>query len=87
MTAFPVLDAPRLFANNQLGRVIFDSFGDIEPYVEEADYFIAMPVRLVHDQGAGWHLELGPYSLNGDDIERLRAAINSYDQATGGTAP
>jgi hypothetical protein len=87
MTAFPVLDAPRLYANNQLGRVIFDRFGDVEPYVEEVDSWIAMPLRLVHDQGAGWHLELGPYSLNGDDIERLRAAINSYDQATGGTAP
>jgi hypothetical protein len=52
MSDFPVLDTPRLYATNQLGRVIFDSFGDIEPYIEEADYFIAMPVRLVHDQGA-----------------------------------
>ncbi len=41
-----------------------------------------MPVRLVHDQGAGWHLELGPYSLDRDDIERLREAIASYDAAT-----
>jgi hypothetical protein len=54
---FPAVDAPRrLYANNQLGRVIFDSFGE---------------------------LELGPYSLDGADIERLRAAVASYDQATG----
>jgi hypothetical protein len=72
MTDFPVLDAPRLYANNSLSRMVFDSFGDVEPYIEETDSWIAMPLQLVHDQGAGWHLELGPYSLNGADIERLR---------------
>jgi hypothetical protein len=41
-----------------------------------------MPLRLVHDQGGGWHLELGPYSLDACDISRLRAAIKSYDDAT-----
>jgi hypothetical protein len=87
MSDFPVIDAPRLYANNQLGRVTFDSFGDVEPYLEETDLWVAMPVRLVYDQGAGWHLELGPYSHNGADIERLREAIAAYDQATGGTAP
>jgi hypothetical protein len=51
---FPVLDAPRAYANNELGRVIGDYFGHIEPYICETDSWIAMPLRLVHDQAAGW---------------------------------
>lgn len=43
-----------------------------------------MPLRLVHDQAAGWHLEVGPYSLDQADIEKLRAAIAGYDAATTG---
>jgi hypothetical protein len=84
MTDFPVLDAPRLYANNSLGRVVGGDFGVIEPYLDETDSWVAMPLRLVHDQGAGWHLEVGPYSLNAADIERLREAIAAYDQAVAG---
>lgn len=88
MPDFPVLDAPRAEANNDWHRVIFDSFGDIEPYIEETDSFIAMPLRLVHDDAAGWHLELGPYTLGTRrDIERLRTAIAALDLATGAKQP
>jgi hypothetical protein len=83
MSDFPVLDAPRLHANNQLGRCIFDTFGDVEPYIEETDSWISMPLRLVHDQASGWHLEVGPYTLGADDIDRLRSAIAGYDAAAG----
>jgi hypothetical protein len=81
MPDFPILDAPRLYANNTLHRSIFDVFGDIKPYIEETDSCISMPLRLVHDQAAGWHLELGPYSLDSRDIARLREAIAAYDLA------
>jgi hypothetical protein len=37
MSDFPVLDAPRLNANNALRRAICDSFGCVEPYIEETD--------------------------------------------------
>jgi len=74
---FPVLDAPR---GDDLGRMIFDVFGEIEPYIEETDSWIAMPVRLVYDQGAGRHIEVGPYSLDRNDIQRLREAIAAFDQ-------
>lgn len=82
-TRFPVLDAPRTEANHSLGRVILDYHGELEPYIEEIDSWISMPVRLVHDQAAGIHLEIGPYSLDRRDIERLHAALTAYDQATG----
>jgi hypothetical protein len=81
MSDFPVLDAPRDHALT--GRVIIDSFGDVEPYVEEMDSWVAMPLRLVHSQLAGWHLELGPYALNRRDMQRLSAAITAYRQASG----
>jgi hypothetical protein len=77
---FPVLDAPRLYANNMLSRCVIDTLGDIEPYIGETDSWVSMPLRLVYDQAAGWHLECGPYDLDRADIERLRAAIARYDE-------
>lgn len=82
-TVFPILDAPRLYANNMLHRTVVDDFGFLEPYTSETDSWFALPLRLVHDDAGGRHLELGPYSLNGDDVELLRAAIAAYDRATG----
>lgn len=80
MSDFPVLDAPR---GHEFGRGIFDYFGEVEPYITETDSWIAMPVRLVHDQLAGWHLEVGPYALDRNDIQRLREAIAAFDLAVG----
>jgi hypothetical protein len=81
MTDFPVLDAPRLYANNSLGRAVIDVHGYIEPYMCEIDSWVAMPLRLVHDQAAGFGIEVGPYTLDAADIRRLRQAIAAYDQA------
>lgn len=83
MTDFPILDAPRLYADNTLSRCIVDYFGFVEPHMAELDSWVAMPLRLVYDQGAGWNLELGPYSLDAADIYKLRKAIAAYDQAVG----
>jgi hypothetical protein len=79
---FPILDAPRTDANAELGRCILDVLGLIEPHLPELDDWCAMPLRLVHDQAGGVHIECGPYSLDRADIEVLRAAIASYDLAT-----
>ncbi|MGV0618169.1 hypothetical protein ABQE58_25075 [Mycolicibacterium elephantis] len=86
MPDFPVLDAPRTEGNRTLGRVVFDHLGVIEPYIEEIDSWVTLPMRLVHDQAAGIHLEVGPYSVAGRDIERLRAALRAYDVALSGSA-
>lgn len=80
---FPILDAPRTTANDELGRQVLDSLGNLEPYIEETDCWIALPLRLVHDQANDLHLEAGPYSLARADIELLRLAIATYDRATG----
>jgi hypothetical protein len=41
-------------------------------------------LRLVHDQARGFALEMGPYSLDRVDIDRLRSVIARYDEAVGG---
>ena len=80
---FPVLDAPRP-PHEEFGRMIMDTFGFVEPRIEETDSWVSMPLRLVHDQIASWHLECGPYDFDRCDIEALRAAIAGYDSATSG---
>lgn len=83
MSDYPVLDAPRPFGNTELFRTILDYFGELEPHVEEVDSCVALPLRLIHDVVAGMQLEIGPYTLDRRDIERLRAAITAYGQAVG----
>jgi hypothetical protein len=82
-SVFPRIDAPRPVANTEHRRVILDYVGDVEPFIEADDSCSSMPVRVVHDQAAGFHIEVGPYSLFGRDIGVLRDALASYDQATG----
>ena len=78
---FPVLDAPR--TTDDFNRTIADVFGYVEPRIEETDDWVSMPVRLVYDQAAGWHLQVGPYDLDRADIEVMRRAIAAYDAAVG----
>lgn len=81
--SYPPLDAPRTVANAELARVVVDSFGCIDAYIDEIDHYCSMHVRLAHDQAAGWHLELGPYDLDAAAIGRIRGAIAAYDRAVG----
>lgn len=80
---FPVLDATYAVANDELGRHVIAELGAIEPHIDELDSWCLLPLRLVVDQAAGLHIEVGPYSLSELDIERLRAAIAAYDLAVG----
>ena len=80
---FPILDAERSAANDELGRFVVEGFGYVEPHIDELDSWCSMGVRLAHNDAAGWVLELGPYDLDGTDIHALRQAIHAYDRATG----
>jgi hypothetical protein len=82
MTEFPILDAPRYWANCEHHRVILDFHGYFEAYVDEMDSWVAMPVRLVHTTTGGFALEVGPYTLDAADIRVMQAAIASYCLAT-----
>lgn len=81
---FPVLDSDRAHANKEYARVVLDFLGYIEPYVEEVDSWVSMPVRLAHDQAGGLRLEIGPYTLAAADTLRIRDAIRSYDTCVNG---
>ena len=83
ISEFPILDADRSTDTAEVGRHICDEFPPIEPRIPETDYWVSMPVRLVYDQAAGWHLEVGPYDFSRADIDRLRSAIAAYDAAVG----
>jgi hypothetical protein len=74
---FPVLDAPHE------DTTILDEYGMVEAHVAETDDWVALPVRLTLACGAGFCIEVGPYSLMRSDIEVLRGAIIGYDLATG----
>lgn len=81
MTTFPILDSPYTTATAELGRTILDTFGYLEPHIDETDTRCALPIRLVHNQATGLTIELGPYELEPTDINRLRQAIHAYDAA------
>ena len=80
--AFEAVDHPRIDENNQYHRVVVDWFGYVEPFNPAADSWLSMPVRLVHSEVAGWHLEVGNLDFSRADIRLLRAAIAAYDAAT-----
>ncbi len=54
---FPVLDYERNDADNY--RDILADHGHIEPYVDEMDYWVQLPVRVVHGCLSGVVLEVG----------------------------
>jgi hypothetical protein len=81
MSDFPVLDGNRDMTE---GRVVISELGELEPYIDEVDGWVSMPVRVSHTAGAGVVLELGPYSLDARDVARLRAALRNWGIVTSG---
>ncbi|WP_137149465.1 hypothetical protein [Mycolicibacterium sp. CR10] len=77
-SGFPVLDANR---EHQPGRVILDDLGVIEPYVDETDYWCAMPLRVSHSPTTHVAIEIGPYTIDSRDIEPC-ASTTSPPEAT-----
>jgi hypothetical protein len=82
---FPVLDAPRTAANAELFRSVFEELGIIEPFIDETDSPVTMPMRIAHNAAAGIVLEIGPYDLDHNDVDRLRDAIRAYDTTVNGS--
>lgn len=81
MTDFPILDGNRESTED---RMVISECGELEPYIDEVDGWVSMPVRVSHTAGAGVVLELGPYSLDARGVARLRDALRSWDCATNG---
>src|SRR6476659_3237173 len=58
--------------------VVLQDYGLIEPYVEETDSWVALPVRLTLTQGGGETIELGPYNLGRTELRVLYEAIMAW---------
>ncbi len=81
MSDFPVLDGNRDCTED---RMVIGECGELEPYIDEIDGWVSMPLRVTTTPGVGIVLEVGPYTLNGRDVTRLRAALRSWDIANNG---
>ncbi len=76
-----VLDRPA-HVDGEPARIVAQEFGLVSPYISEIDHWVDMPVRLIHDEAGGFGVEVGPYVLDGADVDRISEAIESYWQAT-----
>ena len=79
MSTYPIHDADR---GDSPGRVVIEELGHIEPYVEERDSWAVLALRVSINQGSGPDLEIGPYTLDRCEVEKLRAVITVYDRIT-----
>ena len=86
MNNFPVFDYER-----KSGIEVFDGVPTIindrdvveehcvlEPLDERVDFFTTIPVRSVITAGCGPAIELGPFSLDDNDIVRLYNALGRH---------
>jgi len=74
---FPVLDAPR---PDEDRTILEDEFEPILVHLDEIDSGCRLPLRVTHNPICGVTLEIGPYDLNGHDVEKLRLAIVMFDR-------
>lgn len=79
-TIFPILDTAGELRDQQ-SSITHHRLGYIEPYLTESDYWVAMPMRLTHNEEAGWALEIGPYALDRQDVHNLHEAMTIYQRA------
>lgn len=83
MPDFPLMDSARDEANEH-GRIVVSEGLFIEPFIDEADDWCTMPIRVTHAPDSGLSLELGPYTLDRRDIAKLRNAVRDFDLADNG---
>lgn len=81
MSDFPILDGNRESTED---RMVISECGELEPYIDEIDGWVSMPLRVTTTPGVGIVLEVGPYTLDGRDVARLRAALDHWDITTNG---
>ncbi|MDW5609729.1 hypothetical protein [Mycolicibacterium sp. D5.8-2] len=72
----PILDAPR---DKVHYRTVLHDVGHIEPFLDEIESWVALPVRVTHNPITGIVLELGPYSIARDSLTQLREALDVAD--------
>ncbi|ORL35004.1 hypothetical protein [Prescottella equi] len=75
---FPLLDYDREAASDDHQRVVIHDCGAIELFVDEMDGWVTLPLRIAHNQAAGYVLEFGPYTFSDSDLPALVKAVQQY---------
>ena len=84
---FPLHDANRSETDDMTDRDVIQELGTPEPYTPDSDSFARVPLRISHNTGAGFVLEVGPYDFAGHDflalehaVHELRSLLNSITE-------
>ena len=75
VSGFPLEDADRSGVDEWSMREIITDHGMAEPSKPEMDSFVRVPVRVSHNAGSGFTLEVGPYDFSGEDFALLEKAV------------
>jgi len=71
-STFNLHDSRRDLSEN---REVIAEYGIPEPYVPDEDSWARVPLRLTHNQAAGFVLELGIYDFSDADFDALEHAV------------
>lgn len=73
---FPLHDADRRNADDVVYREVIQELGVPEPYTPDSDSWARVPLRISHNAGAGFVLEVGPYDFSSQDFQALEHAVH-----------
>ncbi len=73
-----VLDGDRSGDNEHLMRVVLSEHAILDVRIPEVDQWAKLPLRITHDAVFGPVLEIGPYSLDRDEVGKLSDAVDAY---------
>lgn len=72
---FPLHDADRSDNDEVAFRDVIQELGIPEPYTPDTDSWARVPLRISHNTGAGFVLEVGPYDFSDHDFLALEHAV------------
>lgn len=72
---YPMHDVDRDGDELAIGRMLVQSLGVTEPRTPANDSWVRVPLRITHNTGDGFVLEVGPYDFTGTDFEAVEHAV------------
>lgn len=72
---FPMHDADRSDNDEAAFRDVIQELGIPEPYTPGTDSWARVPLRISHNTGAGFVLEVDPYDFSDHDFLALEHAV------------
>lgn len=75
VSGFPLEDADRSADDEWSMREVITDHGMAEPAKPSSDSFVRVPVRVSHNAGSGFTLEVGPYDFSDDEFLLVEKAV------------